>query len=43
MNILDKDDIKIAYNNSKKAIEKGEESTNELLLSILKKKESNII
>ena len=38
MNILDKDDIKIAYNNSKKAIEKGEESTNELLLSILKKK-----
>ena len=38
MNILDKNDIKIAYNNSKKLIEKGEEETNELLLSILKKK-----
>ena len=38
MNILDKNDIKIAYNNSKKAIEKGEEENNELLLSILKKK-----
>ena len=38
MNILDKNDIRIAYNNSKKAIEKGEEENNELLLSILKKK-----
>ena len=38
MNILDKNDIKIAYNNSKKAIEKGEDENNELLLNILKKK-----
>ena len=38
MNILDKNDIKIAYNNSKKAIENGEGENNELLLSILKKK-----
>ena len=38
MNILDKNDIKTAYNNAKKAMEKGEEETNESLLSILKKK-----
>ena len=38
MNILDKNDIKLAYNNAKKTIENEKDETNELLLNILKKK-----
>ena len=37
MNILDKNDIKAAYNNVKNSIENGEMKPNELLLNILKK------
>lgn len=37
MNILDKNDIKEAYNNTKNSMENGEMKPNELLLNILKK------
>ena len=37
MNILDKNDIKVAYNNAKNSMENGEMKSNELLLNILKK------
>ena len=37
MNILDKNDIKMAYNNVKNSMENGEMKQNELLLNILKK------
>lgn len=37
MNILDKNDIKVAYNNVKNSMENGEMKPNELLLNILKK------
>jgi hypothetical protein len=37
MNILDKNDIKVTYNNIKNSMENGEMKPNELLLNILKK------
>ena len=37
LNILDKNDIKVAYNNVKNSMENGEMKPNELLLNILKK------
>ena len=37
MNIVDKNDIKIAYDRDKKLMENGEMKTNDVLLNILKK------